>query len=74
MGFFEFRRQLEYNAKWGGRLVVVAGRWFPPSKSCLIGRTVQEKMLLAVYEWRCPDCGSLQDREVNAAKNLLAYG
>jgi putative transposase len=51
VGFFELRRKLEYKAKLGSELVVVADRWFPSSKSCSTGRAVQEKMPLAVREW-----------------------
>ncbi|OFC42676.1 hypothetical protein BAE30_14930 [Acidithiobacillus caldus] len=74
MSFFEFRRQLEYKAERRGGIVVVADRWFPSSKTCSVCGTVQEKMPLDVRQWTCPDCGSIHDRDINAARNLLAYG
>jgi len=74
MSFFEFRRQLEYKAGWRGGRVVVADRWFPSSKTCSACGTIQEKMPLTIRQWKCPDCGTLHDRDVNAARNLLAYG
>jgi putative transposase len=74
MSFFEFRRQLEYKAERRGGLVVVVDRWFPSSKTCSACGTVQETMPLAIRQWTCPDCGSIHDRDVNAARNLLAYG
>jgi len=74
MSFFEFRRQLEYKAERHGGLVVVVDRWFPSSKTCSACGTVQEKMPLAIRQWTCPDCGSIHDRDVNAARNILAYG
>jgi putative transposase len=74
MGFFEFRRQLEYKAGRRGGIVVVADRWFPSSKTCSVCGTIQEKMPLAVRQWTCPDCGAIHDRDVNAARNLLALG
>ena len=74
MSFFEFRRQLEYKAERRGGIVVVADRWFPSSKTCSVCGTVQEKMPLDVRQWTCPDCGTIHDRDVNAARNLLAYG
>lgn len=74
MRFFEFRRQLEYQAERRGDLVVVADRWVPSSQTCSACGTVQENMALALRPWTCPDCGILHDRDANAARNLLAYG
>ncbi len=74
MSFFEFRRQLEYKAGRRGGMVVVADRWFPSSKACSACGTIQEEMPLAVRQWTCPDCGASHDRDVNAARNLLALG
>jgi hypothetical protein len=34
----------------------------------------RKKMPLAIRPWTCPDCGTLHDRDVHAARNLLAYG
>ena len=31
-------------------------------------------MPLAVRQWTCPDGGTVHDRDVNAARNLLAVG
>jgi len=74
MGFFEFRRQLEYKAERRGGLVLVADRWFPSSKSCSAWGTVQEALPLTICQWVCPECGSIHDREVNAARNILEHG
>ena len=71
MGFFEFRRQLEYKAaQRGGVVVVVADRWFPSSKTCSCCGHKLETLPLSVREWTCPACGSIHDRDVNAAINL----
>ena len=73
MGFFEFRRQLEYKAAMRGGQVVVADRWFPSSKTCSACGAVQQDMPLSVRQWICPDCGSCHDRDLNAAINLATY-
>jgi transposase len=52
----------------------VADRWFSSSKMCSACGHKQEELPLSVREWTCPECGSIHDRDVNAAKNLLAYG
>ena len=69
-----FLRQLEYKALWYGRELVGIDRWYPSSKRCSdCGHTVL-KMPLNVREWTCPECGVLHDRDVNAARNVLAAG
>lgn len=74
MSFFEFRRQLECKAERRGGIVIVADRWFASSKICSVCAVKQNKMPLAVRQWTCPDCGTIHDRDVNAARNLLALG
>jgi putative transposase len=70
MGFFEFRRQLQYKAAMRGGQVVVAGRFFASSKTCSDCGHKVETLPLSVREWTCPECGVIHDRDVNAAKNL----
>jgi putative transposase len=74
MSFFEFRRQLEYKAAMRGGVVVVADRFFASSKTCSACGHKLDDLPLSVREWTCPGCGSIHDRDVNAARNLLAYG
>ena len=66
-GFFEFRRQLDYKAAQRGG---VADRWYPSSKTCSCCGHKRETLPLAVRDWTCPECGSVHDRDVNAAINL----
>ncbi|MER8162201.1 RNA-guided endonuclease TnpB family protein [Streptomyces sp. NPDC094472] len=69
----EFRSMVEYKAAWYGREVIAVDRWFLSSKLCSVCGSLQEKMPLSVRTWTC-DCGTSHDRDVNAAKNLLAAG
>ncbi|MEV0964663.1 RNA-guided endonuclease TnpB family protein [Streptomyces sp. NPDC049910] len=69
----EFRRMPEYKAAWYGREVIAVDRWFPSGKLCSACGTPQERMPLNVREWTC-DCGTVHDRDVNAARNILAAG
>lgn len=69
----ELRRQLEYKAEWYGRTVVAVDRWYPSSKTCSACGRVVAKLPLNVREWTCV-CGTLHDRDVNAAKNIRALG
>ena len=70
----EFVRQLEYKSLWYGRELVGIDRWYPSSKRCSdCGHTVKS-MPLNVREWTCPECGTIHDRDINAARNVLAAG
>jgi putative transposase len=70
VGFFEFRRQLTYKAARYGTRLVVADRWFPSSRLCSACGWKNEALKLKDREWVCCGCGSIHDRDVNAALNL----
>ncbi|MDX3658791.1 RNA-guided endonuclease TnpB family protein [Streptomyces sp. ID05-26A] len=72
-GWRQFRQFLEYKAAWYGRDVVVVDRWFPSSKLCSACGTIAAAMPLHVRTWTC-GCGAPHDRDVNAARNILAAG
>ncbi|KAB1140674.1 IS200/IS605 family element transposase accessory protein TnpB [Streptomyces luteolifulvus] len=69
----DLRMMLEYKCAWYGRTLVVIDRWFPSSKLCGACGTVRGKLPLNVPAWTC-DCGTVHDRDVNAARNILAAG
>ena len=71
----EFRRQLTYKAEWYGRKLVVIDRFYSSSQLCsACGAQWSGTKDLSVREWTCPKCGTVHDRDVNAAKNILAEG
>ncbi|GAA1468381.1 transposase [Nocardiopsis exhalans] len=72
----ELRGMLEYKSEWYGRDLLLVDRWFPSSKLCSTPGCshVNEKMPLNVRSWTCPSCGTVHDRDVNAANNILAAG
>ncbi|MEU9887362.1 transposase [Sphaerisporangium sp. NPDC051011] len=72
-GWSAFVGMLEYKAALYGRVFHRIDRWFPSSKLCSGCGTVAGKMPLKVREWSCP-CGVVHDRDVNAARNILAAG
>jgi putative transposase len=69
----ELRGMLEYKCAWYGRELVVIDRWFPSSKLCGSCGTIRTKLPLNVRTWTC-ECGTVHDRDANAAKNILAAG
>ena len=70
----EFARQLEYKSAWAGRTYVEIDRWYPSSKRCSCCGFVKDKLPLNVRSWECPECGATHDRDLNAARNILAAG
>jgi putative transposase len=74
VGWGEFVRQLEYKARWYGRTLVEIDRWYPSSKTCSACQHVLETLSLEERFWTCPACGTLHDRDRNAARNVLAAG
>ncbi|WP_090063527.1 RNA-guided endonuclease InsQ/TnpB family protein [Lentzea flaviverrucosa] len=73
-GWGEFRRQLEYKCARAGRTLVVIDRWFPSSKTCSVCGHVLAELALSARHWTCPGCRTRHDRDLNAAKNILAAG
>ncbi|WP_406212076.1 RNA-guided endonuclease InsQ/TnpB family protein [Streptomyces canus] len=69
----ELRSMLEYKCAWYGRELVVIDSFFPSSKLCGNCGTVRGKLPLNVRAWTCA-CGAVHDRDVNAARNILAAG
>jgi putative transposase len=68
--FGEFRRQLEYKARFYGTTIVVADRWFPSSKTCSCCGSVKDELDLSQRTFHCDDCGFECDRDLNAARVL----
>jgi putative transposase len=73
-GWGEFRRQLEYKCERAGRTLVVIDRWYPSSKTCSHCGHLLAELSLSTRRWTCPGCRTRHDRDVNAAKNILAAG
>jgi putative transposase len=70
-GFGAARRMIAYKSTWHGGRLIVAGRWYPSSKTCSGCGTVKAKLSLSERTYRCDQCGLTLGRDVNAAANLL---
>ena len=66
--FGEIVRQLEYKATWYSRTISKIDHWFPSSKKC--------SCCGAMYpgKWTCPSCSSVNDRDLNASRNIHIEG
>ena len=71
----EFVRQLSYKCEWYGKTLSKVDTFYPSSQLCHVcGYKNPQVKNLSVREWTCPDCGTLHDRDVNAAQNILQEG
>ena len=70
MGFYEFRRQLEYKCQLYGTKLIVVDRWFPSSKTCSRCGQVKQSLSLSERVFNCEYCGFSCDRDLNASLNL----
>jgi putative transposase len=73
-GWGEFRTMLAYKAQRAGRVLVVIDRWYPSSKTCSACGHLLAELTLSTRHWTCPGCRTRHDRDINAAKNILAAG
>jgi len=70
VGWGDFRRALEYKAKWYGSRIHFADRFFPSSKMCSRCGAIKESLELKDRQLVCENCGYVIDRDLNAAINL----
>jgi len=61
-----------YKAQWRGGVVEQIDRFYPSTKTCHVCGHTNDTLTLADPAWTCRPCGTLHDRDVNAAKVILA--
>ncbi len=71
--FYEFRRQIEYKAKWNNIPVIIANQFFPSSKLCSCCGAIKKDLRLSDRIYKCK-CGNRIDRDYQASLNLKRYG
>ncbi|WP_372511118.1 RNA-guided endonuclease InsQ/TnpB family protein [Streptomyces cylindrosporus] len=69
-GWAQFIDMLKYKAKRYGRTLIQIGRYEPTSQVCSMCGHHNGPKPLDVREWTCPACGTVHDRDVNAARNV----
>lgn len=75
VSWHELTRQLEYKSVWNGRKYIKIDTFFASSQICSkCGYQNEGTKDLSIREWECPVCGVKHDRDINAAKNILAEG
>jgi putative transposase len=66
----EFRRMLTYKCEWYGKNLLLIDRFEPSSKTCNNCEYISKELTLSERSWKCPVCGEILDRDINAAKNI----
>ncbi len=61
----------EYKSRWSGGQVLRVDRFFPSSKLCSDCGHKNKSLTLNIRQWVCLNCGSVHDRDTNAAINIL---
>ena len=71
--WYEFRLMLEYKCRWYGKQLIIVQPNYT-SRECSNCHHDSGAKTLDIREWTCDNCGSHHDRDINAAKNILAKG
>lgn len=72
--WYQFYTLLKYKSERNGKNVIKINRYFPSSKTCSFCGYQLSRLSLQTREWTCPDCDTIHDRDINAAKNILKQG
>ena len=72
--WYQFKTILGYKSEWYGKNVLFIGRFDPSSKTCNHCGYVNKDLKLSDRKWKCPKCGEVIDRDINAAINIRDWG
>ena len=74
VGWALFINMLEYKAERYGKKVIKLDQWFPSSQICSYCQHKDGRKALNIREWKCSNCQTKHDRDVNAAINIKNKG
>lgn len=74
LGYSQFINQLKYKCDWYGKHLIEADKWFASSKICNKCGYKYNNLTLSERKWVCPNCGTVIERDTNAAMNLRDLG
>ena len=68
--FYDIRKKLTYKCENNNIKLIIADRWYPSSKTCSQCGCIKKDLKLSDRVYKCPHCGAVIDRDLNAAINL----
>ena len=68
--FSRIKTIFEYKALWYGSKIVTINRFIPTSKLCHVCKSKNSNLKLHHRSWTCSNCGTVHDRDINAARNI----
>lgn len=71
--FYEIIRQMKYKCEWNGIPFYQVDRFYPSSKTCSCCGHIKSNLKLSDRTYICSECGTVIDRDLNAAINLQRY-
>lgn len=74
VGWSVFIHMLEYKSERYGKKVIKLDQWFPSSQICSHCQHNDGRKPLNIREWKCSNCQTKHDRDVNAAINIKNKG
>ena len=69
-----FLEMLDYKMKQNNKKLVKISMYYPSSKRCNNCGYIHKDLLLTQKEWKCPNCGTVLQRDFNAARNIKEEG
>ena len=72
--WYAFINMLKYKSKWAGKIVLQIDRFYASSKTCNICKDKNIMLTLNERSWVCNKCGTVHDRDINAALNIRDEG
>jgi IS605 OrfB family transposase len=77
-GWHILKTQLDYKSKAMQAVFIEVNESYTTQAcsccGCISPNSPKGRAGLGIREWSCPECGAVHDRDVNAAKNILAAG
>ena len=73
-GWYQFITFLKYKLEWQGKILLQIDKWFASSKLCSHCGEKKVALSLSEREWMCGSCGTIHERDENAAKNIRNEG